>query len=187
VRATHSYSYALARALMRLGYTRGNSTQESGIYGRVDFQRIPGLRRIWPWIELLSLMPVMVTRVTVPSLLGRVVVCDRCTIDTVPTIAYMLSDEGFERSLVARLLISMVSRRSVLINLDCDYDSIVRRRGSVSEPREFISIQRMIYARLAKELHATQIDTSVSDQAKTQDLVNDLVDALVEAKTLDRS
>jgi hypothetical protein len=174
IRAVHGSAYVISRVLIRMGYVKRApaGTPER----RLDLGRSP-LRRIWPWVELSSMLPLILIRVKIPSFLGRVVVCERFTLDSIPSISYTMDDEHFDRHIVSRVLLSMVSSGYILINLDCDYLAIVQRRGELAEPEDFIRVQREMYSKFGKSMKALYLNTASSTTTETQSSIRAYVES----------
>ncbi|MEM3702977.1 MAG: hypothetical protein QXX79_00940 [Candidatus Bathyarchaeia archaeon] len=119
-------------------------------------------RWIWATIEVVSIVPVVILQVYLPLLLGRVVVAERFVVDSVASIAYFLSDEGFAEGWHARFLLRLVPRGTVFVFVDADYGTILSRREEVAGPREYTDFHRRLYRKLACELRAFHVDTSKS-------------------------
>ncbi len=175
IRARHTFALFASRVLIRAGLTRTVSNPYGWSYLLPDLKRIRPLRKIWPYLELYSLMPVMLYRTILPSKLGWVVVSERMTIDTIPAMNWLLEDPTFERGRLARVLLAFTSRASCLIHLDTSYDEILERRKDTAEPREFIRVQREAYAKLAKQVEMLTIDTSQHTVEETQKLILEYV------------
>jgi thymidylate kinase len=175
IRAVHGYAFAISKVLIRMGYVKKDPVGPGSIPMRLDLEKSPPLQAVWPWVELLSLLPLVISRVKLPSLLGRTVVCERYTIDSIPSISYTVGDASFDRRFLAKALLSMVSEGYVLVNLDCDYDSIVSRRGAQAEPEDFIKIQREMYAKFQPRLGALYLNTATITPTETQDRIRQFV------------
>ena len=171
IRALHTFAYALHRILLAAGYYRIAVNVQGREYFELDLKRIPALRRIWPIIELFSMAPLIITRVKIPSLLGMTVVCERYTIDSIPSITYITENDEFHRSLPARILLAMQAPDYVGINLDCDYKTVSSRRGRDTEPEDFIDTQRTFYARVSARMNALKIDTSKHSLQETHEII----------------
>jgi thymidylate kinase len=176
IRAVHSLAFVLSKVLIRMGYVK---TAPAGAPGmrRLDLGGSPALQMIWPWVELASMLPLILIRVKIPSLLGRMVVCERYTLDSIPSISYTLDDEHFDQHVVGRVLLSMVSPEYVLINLDCDYPAIVKRRGEFAEPEDFIRVQRDVYSKFTKSMKALYLNTASRTTADTQTAIRMYVES----------
>jgi thymidylate kinase len=124
----------------------------------IDRSRV--LRSFWGLIELVSVLPLILYRVYLQLLRGYVIIAERYVIDTVATIAYFMNNMGFLSSPIATVLLSCIPKKSKLIYLDSNYETIMKRRSYNVEVRSFIQFQRMAYNILAKRLDALIIDTS---------------------------
>ena len=180
VRSVHTFAYLIWRLLYRLNLCRDKSgiplkghfrfavpyLNESP-YGAVSpITMSPPILRgtisrfIWSFIEILSIIPVVVLQVYVPLLLGRMVVAERFVVDSIASIAYFLNDESFAESWRAKFLLRLVPRGTIFVFIDVDYETIFTRRGELSGPREYTDFHRAVYCRLAREVMASRVDTS---------------------------
>ena len=175
IRALHTFAFAINRFLTARGYYKVRLNPYGREYPVPDFKRLSALRSLWPAIELLSAVPVIATRVKIPSHLGRVIICERYTIDSVASIAYLTEDQGFPQRLVARILLALMPPEYISISLDCDYSTIISRRKTFAEPEDFIEVQRTIYARVAKSRDALSIETSKFSVEETQGIIREYV------------
>jgi thymidylate kinase len=179
IRAGHTFAFALGTTLIKLGFVRETPERTGQNLRRLNLDRLPALRALWPWIELMSVLPLILIRVKIPSLLGRVVVCERYTVDSVPSISYITGDKAFDQHFVARVLISMIPRSYALVNLDCDYHTLISRRGGLAESEEFIEIQRKMYQRFRTKLGALYVDTATTDVSETQSLIRNYFESRI--------
>ncbi len=175
IRALHSFALALFRLVIRAGYYRTVSNSYGMSYPLVDFKKLPPLRKLWPYIELLSMLPLLFCRVYLPSKLGWIVVSERLTIDTIPALTWLLEDANFPNSRLARILIGFTPSDSCIVNLECDYNTVLNRRHSTAEPMKFIETQIEIYSDLQRKMPMLTIDTSKHTVEETQALVQNYV------------
>jgi thymidylate kinase len=175
IRAFHSLALVLSRIVIAVGFRRIVSNPLGGSYPLPDLKRIPPLRKIWPYIELFSMLPLLFWRATLPSKLGWVVVSERLTLDTIAALAWQLEDPDFPNSRLARVLIGFTPKDSCVINLDSDYSVILGRREQTAEPMKFIEIQREIYSDLQKKIPMLTIDTSKHTIDETQSMIQEYV------------
>lgn len=175
IRALHTFAFVIDRFLIGSGYCKVKLNPYGRGHSAPDFGRIPGLRKIWPVIELFSAAPLIVLRVKVPSLLGQIVVCERYTVDSVASIAYLTEDQGFPKRFIARVFFAMISPDYLCVNLDCDYETLVSRRGNLVEPEEFIRIQQAIYSQAERLFNALHVDTSKLGVEETRIIIKDFV------------
>jgi hypothetical protein len=176
IRALHSFAFALSNLLVSTGFYRVVSNPSSTTYRVIDLKRIPPLRGLWPIIEIVSMLPLILVRVILPSsFLGRFVVSERFTLDSIASITWLTEDPTFPKSFFARILMKLTPRNACLIYLDCDYDEILKRRGNIAEPEKFIEIQRQIYGTLAKQLPVWTINTSLHKVEETHLMIREHV------------
>jgi hypothetical protein len=163
IRSPHTLAYYFAQFLISKGFVRTKSNPY-GLQMTVPLLRVtPSLQRIWPWIELASILPLVFLRVYIPRVLGFTVVAERYVIDSVVNISYYLSDPCFYRNIVAKILIGFLPKDAILIHIDSDYQTMLMRRGQAVDPEDFIDFQRTEYAIIKKSLNAFTINTSHLD------------------------
>ena len=130
-------------------------------------------RVIWSLIEVISVIPVLLTQVYMPLLRGYYVVAERYIVDSVVTISYFLGDPDFTKSRLSKLLFTFVPKGTVFVYVDASYDAIVARRGSVAGPYEYTQFHRRHYEELASVVHAIYLNTSHQATEEThQKLLN---------------
>ena len=110
-----------------------------------------------------SVLPLILFRVCFPSIMGYTLVAERYVADTIVTVAYFIGDKSFCYGKMARLLLRFIPRDSIIIHLDADYKSILKRRGELVDPQSFIEFQREGYRIMEKMVRAKRIDTSNTD------------------------
>jgi thymidylate kinase len=147
-------------------------------------------RLIWSIIEIISLIPKVLTEVYLPRFLGFTLIGERYLIDSIATIScYFLRDPDFIHSWASNFLLKLVPADTIIILLDADITIIGRRRLSRNSRNDepvkkypelwlcqnkstdeildrnksrYItpSQQRRVYLDLAKKVGAYIIDTS---------------------------
>ena len=160
IRSPHTLAYLLSCFFIKIGFRRvvSNPFGRKKKYPAVHIDR--RLRLLWSLIELVSVAPVIIFRVYAPLLLGYTVIAERYVVDTVVTIAYYTNDLGFLQSLTARLLLRFIPKNTLLIHLDSDYSTLLKRRSYMVEAYDFIEFQRAGYKIIGSLVGATFIDTS---------------------------
>jgi thymidylate kinase len=159
IKSFHTLAYVLSRLYQKLS----PRSVELNTYGHVI--RIKPLcqgklrRLIWAWIEFISITPKIFIEVYLPSLVGKTIIAERYLIDSVVSIAYALDDDKFDSRLVAKLLLRLLPKGSVLMHLDSDYEAVRKRRRNLADPEGFFEFQRRAYHRLSASLGATKINT----------------------------
>lgn len=174
IRALHFFALFLARIMIAFGLYRIVSNPLGGSYKLPDLKRIRPIRELWPYVELFSMLPLLFFRATLPSILGWTVISERLTPDTIAALAWQLEDRNFPNGRLARILLGF-SRNSLLINLDSDYETILKRRMETAEPKNFIEIQRQVYFDLSKKIPMLTIDTSKYNITETQIKIREYV------------
>jgi len=155
LRARHSLSYLVSQILLKLGYLE---VVRQGTREVLDSRRLPG-KRLWSFLEFISVLPWILTRMNLPLLLGYVVIADRYVVDTAVYNRYYI---GEEFRIYERMLLRMKPKNALLIHLDADKDNLMeRRRGDW--PEDFIDYELGKYRTLASELQAISINTSHRD------------------------
>jgi hypothetical protein len=147
-RGSHLLVSVLARFLHRFKSFRGSCNP----YYRICVPE--RLKRVWIFLELVSLLPHLFAR----FLLGRickVVVCDRGLLDFIVWLVVTLDAPWILNTLIGRFLIRLVSRENI-VYLYADVDTLARR---ADVPREFIVRELAIYNVLARYFARCSIDT----------------------------
>ena len=147
-RGSHLFASVLARFLHGFSSFRGSCNP----YYRICVPR--KLKRVWVFLEFVSLLPYLFTR----FLLGRIyrfVVCDRGLLDFLVWLIVTLDAPWVLRTVLGRFLLGLVSKENI-VYLYADVDILVRR---ADVPRGFIVRELAAYSVLAKYFSKCSIDT----------------------------
>jgi len=147
-RGSHLFVSVLARFLHRFSSFHGSCNP----YYRICVPK--GLRRVWVFLEFVSVLPHLFAR----FLLGRVcmiVVCDRGLLDFLVWLVVTLDAPWILRSMIGRLLLGLVSRENT-VYLYADVDTLA---GRADNPKRFIARELAIYGVLANYFARCFIDT----------------------------
>lgn len=160
IRSPHTLAFLLTQIMYRVGLYRV-ATNPFGVTAKQPLvnDRLVS-RRLWAFIEIVSVMPLILFRVYLPLWFGYTLVAERYIADTIVTVSYFVGDESFLVGRGARLLRLFVPENTVFIFLDSGFDTILERRGREAEPREFIEFQRRAYHNMSKVLNAEVINTA---------------------------
>jgi hypothetical protein len=150
-RGSHLFVSILARFLHRFSSFRGSCNP----YYRICVPE--GLRRVWAFLEFVSILPHLFARFLVKRVC-KVVVCDRGLLDFVVWLIATLDAPWILNTLIGRFLIRLVSRENI-VYLYADVDTLARR---ADVPREFIVKELAIYNILARHSAKCSIDTGRS-------------------------
>ena len=151
----NSLSYLVSQILLKLGY---NAAVRQGDIKVLDSRRLPE-KRLWSFLEFVSVLPWILTRMTLPLLLGHRVIAERYVVDTAVYNRYFI---GKEFSIYERVLLKMIPKNALLIHLDADKRELLERRKE-DWPEDFLDYQLIHYKILASELGALSINTSNKD------------------------
>ncbi|MFQ5888111.1 MAG: hypothetical protein ACE5HY_05390, partial [Candidatus Hydrothermarchaeales archaeon] len=91
IRARHSLAYIISQILLKLGYKSILVAGESSNDKILDPRLLPA-KWLWSLIEFISVIPWMITRVYIPSLLGYHIVAERYVIDTIVYNQFFIGD-----------------------------------------------------------------------------------------------
>lgn len=118
------------------------------------------LSKVWPFIEFVSVLPWILLKVYFPVFFGFIIIADRYVTDTVVMISTSVKDEAFVDSFLGRLLLKMIPKGTIIIHLDIDLDTVLRRRLDIEYTIPEIENQIMLYRTLADKVGAYTINTA---------------------------
>jgi len=127
-------------------------------------------KKVWLYIEAISLLLIMIVRVQIPRILGRQVIVERYVPGSLADLSYMLGSSALD-SFPARLLLRVANGNTVFIHLHCDWETHKKRRYNTIESRRYMKHQEKIYWAFARKYAALTIDTSVSPIAEVQGMI----------------
>lgn len=166
IRGRHTLAYVLSSFLMRFGYYKVVLGAGGITYKVFDPKVFPNLSRIWGIIELVSILPWIITKIYLPKLLGFTVIADRYVPDTLVYLTYWL-EKDFLRSFSAKVLFLFIPRSAVLIHLDAELEVLSKRLKYDTATKDYLLFQRKLYTNVAKILGAVTVSTSKSDVNET--------------------
>lgn len=158
LRSPHTLAYLLWRLLFKLSKYRIEKNHVGKEFYAPSLTN-QYIKVIWSIVEFISIIP-HILRFYMLINGGYVVIAERYVIDTIANIAYFINEKNFVNSKIANMLVRFIPGNVVLIYLDADYDTIVKRRGSLTEPPKYIEIQRYIYEYYALLFGAPIISTT---------------------------
>jgi len=179
IRANHSLAYLLSKFLLRLGYSAPARIAHNGIRiamesgGAFRISTFPRLRPIWPWIEFISLAPLVLAKVSLPLLFGCSVIAERYVIDSAVTIAYTVGDDRIYGTPVGRALLKLLPKDAFLIYLRADSETLRARRMDDARGIEFLEYQLQWYDYWAARLDCPTIRTDGRSIGEVQALIRD--------------
>jgi thymidylate kinase len=174
MRGTHTLASLLARFLSRFAPFRGFDNPYYGI-------SVPNsARRIWQLLEFISVLPILLTRFTLPSLLGYIVIAERYLPDFLVWVSLTTRDANYLRKLEAKFMLALLMKVDVRVYVTASEAELAKRRGGEVD-REFLSRQLKLYDRMAKLVGAYKIDTTGRSVEETLESLLSLVRPLVTA------
>jgi hypothetical protein len=177
IRSPHTIAYFFSQFLISKGFVR-TIRNPYGLQMKVPLLCVnSNLGRLWPWLELASVIPLVIIRVYIPRLLGFNVVAERFVVDSVVNISFYLSDPFFYKNIVAKILIGFLPKDAILIHIDSDYQTMLTRRGQIVDPEEFISFQRTEYAVLKQSLNTVTINTSHLNVQQVHSMIIQIIES----------
>ena len=169
LRARHSFSYLLSRILLLIG--NPSTISQSGIK-ILDTRRLPE-KKLWSFLEFISVLPIILYRMILPISMGYVVIADRFVLDTIVYNRFFI---GEDFKIYEKMLMSMLPRNSLLIHMDVSRKELTKRRVD-DWPINFIEFQLKEYRELVRaraNLVMVSIDTSRKSVEETGRIISSL-------------
>jgi thymidylate kinase len=168
MRGTHTLASILARSLYKLAVFKGSDNPYYGI-------TIPsGMRRLWQLLEFMSVLPILLTKFILPSILGCTVIAERYIPDFLAWVSTTTKDENYLGRLEAKFMLALSAKANVRIYVTASETELIKRRGG-EVGQKFLSRQLKLYDRLAKIVKAYKIDTT---DRSIRETLNELLDLI---------
>jgi thymidylate kinase len=152
MRGTHTLASMLARFLSKFVTFRGSDNPYYGV-------SIPNrMKRLWQLIELISMLPVLLVRFMLPSLLGYTVIAERYIPDFLVWVVITTDDPSYLSSISARFLLALALRAKAKIYVKADLQKLIERRMDMGP--SFIMKQLVLYEKLAEGINSLTLDTT---------------------------
>jgi thymidylate kinase len=153
MRGTHTLASVLAKFLSRFASFRGSDNPYYGV-------SIPSrVKRLWQLIEFASVLPVLIFRFMLPSLLGYTIFAERYAPDFLVWVSLTTGDTDYLGSLEARFMLALSGKADAKIYVTASHTELMRRRSRETNS-EFLSKQLELYDKIAKIVNANKIDTT---------------------------
>jgi thymidylate kinase len=109
MRGTHTLASIFARLIAKFSAFRG---QDNPYYG----VSIPsGMKRLWQLLEFTSMLPVLLVKFILPSILGYTVIAERYIPDFLAWVSTTTRDENYLERLEARFMLALSAKANVRI------------------------------------------------------------------------
>lgn len=161
IKAQHTFAFLISKVLTAFGWNRTfrnpNGIAVSG------FRVHEGIfaRKVWPVIEFLSVLPLVIFKVKLPILFGCKIVFDRYLIDTIVSISVSTQNMGFVDSFIGGLLLKMMPKESVVIILDADLYTVLKRRPDIEYSFDEVTNAMKLYRVLGRKMKAFSLNTTI--------------------------
>ena len=133
---------------------------------RFNVKGLGSFRVAWPFIEFISVLPWVILKVYLPIFFGYMVVADRYLIDTIVTVSTRTGNLDLLTSLFGRLLLRLIPKGTVIIHLNADLKTLLKRREDVEYTYEELQEQISFYKILAKKCNAYELDTTETSSSE---------------------
>jgi len=175
IRSQHTLAYLISRVLISLGWCQTFKNPKGIVITRFEVHRGMFGENIWPLIEFVSVLPLIIFKVKLPLLLGYKIVLDRYTIDTTISIALRTRNMSFQHSFLGRLLVKMIPNDSAVILLNADLSTVLERRPDVEYSLEEIKNEILLYKISARKAKAFSVNTTTLTIEQTIKKVSDFL------------
>jgi len=174
MRGTHTVASIIARITARFSAFRGQDNPYYRIY-------VPsGIRRLWQLLEFISVLPILLAKFILPSILGYMVIAERYVPDFLVWVSLTTRDEDYLKRLEARFMLTLSMKANVRVYVTASEAELAKRRsGEVNQ--KFLSRQLKLYDELAKLVRAYKIDTTGRSIKETLNELISLVQPLATA------
>lgn len=175
IRSPHTIAYLISRILMRLGWNLTFRNPKGMIISRFELYKGTFISKIWSVIEFLSILPLVISKVWLPYILGYTVVCDRYVIDSAVSIALTTKDMSFPDSFIGALLLKAIPEKNALIFLDADLPTVLKRRPDVEYSVDEIKNEMKLYRSFMRKVKALTFNSATESTERIRDKVIDLL------------
>jgi len=160
MRGTHTLASVLARLLSKSTAFKGSYNP----YYEIDIPR--KMRRLWNFFEFASVLPILLLKFILPSMLGSWVIAERYLPDFITWVSLTTNDQRYPESIEAKFLLALTSKAQVKIYVTATLKELSRRKET--NPN-FVSNQLKLYDRIASAIHAHRLDTTSKNVDETLD------------------
>jgi hypothetical protein len=168
MRGTHTLASIIARIIARFSAFRGQDNP----YYRISIPS--GMRRLWQLLEFISVLPILLAKFILPSILGYTVIAERYIPDFLAWVSLTTRDENYLKRSEARFMLALSMKAYIKVYVTASEAELAKRRGREVN-QKFLSRQIKLYDRLAKLVKACKIDTTGKSVEETLDRLLSLI------------
>jgi len=173
IRSLHSFAFAFSKILESLSGPNVIVNPNGRRIRRFDGSPYAG---VWPLIEFVSVLPLIIFKIRLPLLLGHTVVSDRCAIDTVISIATYIRKPLFVKGCLSRILLATIPKGVTIIYFETDLETILKRKPNIEYTEDEIKVQLMLYDVLTSAMGTHRIETSEKNVDETFKAVLNIIE-----------
>jgi hypothetical protein len=156
MRGTHTLASLFARFLSKFATFRGFDNPYYGV-------SVPcGMRRLWQFLEFVSVLPILLVKFILPSILGYTVVAERYVPDFIVWVSVTTRDEDYLERFEAKFMLALSVRAYVRVYVTASEAELVKRRGGEVNLK-FLAEQLRLYDVLARLVGGYRVDTTGRD------------------------
>jgi thymidylate kinase len=168
MRGTHTFSSVLARVFSKFSTFGGSDNP----YYMISIPKT--LRRLWQFLEFISMLPILFARFLLPSAIGCIVIAERYLPDFVAWVATTTNDPYYLKSPDVMFLLALTSKADVRVYVTADLNELKRRRND--SDMLFLQKQLELYEELANAVDAFKLDTTNKSVSESANALFDLVE-----------
>jgi len=166
IRSDHLVLYLLKLLLIKMGRCKDYPYLDGTVVRAPDAQVLKKIGKFWLFMQIPMSLILTFFRVYIPLKLGYVVIAERYLLDTIIDTLGMSKWMGLTHSripsLVMRCLLHFMPKKSLIIHLYADYNTLRKRyhlRGTPVEPLQWIKFQLTLDKIFCKVFNAYTIKT----------------------------
>ncbi len=163
-RFSHMTSLPVLAASRLIGATRredGQMVHRFSNHGVLAF--------LYPRLLYVDMWILSFFKIRIPLRIGRIVVLDRCTIDSVVDLSIDLGDSSFISSPLAQRFFNLLPGTGKIVMLDISPSTATARRPSLAGDSSSIT-RRLLYSRISQALSIPIISNDGEIEATSKDL-----------------
>ena len=175
IKAQHTLAFLISKVLTAFGWNRTFRNPKGIAVSSFRVHEGTFARKVWPVIEFLSVLPLIIFKVKLPILFGYKIVFDRYLIDTIVSISLNTQNMSFADSFIGRLLLKMMPKECVVIILDADLSTVLKRRPDIEYSFDEVTNAMKLYRVLGRKMKAFSLNTTILTIEQIKKKVLDLL------------
>jgi len=161
IKSLHTVAFFISQLFISCGWYRLVKNPNNTTVPRFELPTSKYAEKIWQIIEFISVLPWIIVKVNLAIFFGFTVVADRYIIDTIVSVSMRTRSPYFVDSFLGKLLLKMMPKDAVIIYLDVDLCTMLKRRPDIEYTADEIQNQLALYRLLAKKMGALFINSTM--------------------------